>query len=38
MPSLHDVQHAMWRSLLQDEDGHAADLIVGAGDWRPPSG
>lgn len=31
MPSLHDVQHAMRRSLLQDEDGHAADLIVGAG-------
>ncbi|CAN7761636.1 DNA-binding domain-containing protein [Variovorax sp. LjRoot84] len=31
MPSLHDVQHAMRCSLLQDGEGPAADLIVGAG-------
>ena len=31
MPSLRDVQHAVRRSLLQDADGDAAALIVGAG-------
>jgi hypothetical protein len=31
MPSLLDVQRAMQRSLLQDEAGHAAELVVGAG-------
>lgn len=31
MPSLLDVQRAMRRSLLEDEVGQTADLIVGAG-------
>ena len=31
MPSLRNVQHAVRRSLLQDADGEAAALIVGAG-------
>ena len=31
MPSLHDVQHAMRRSLLDDAQGHASAHIVGAG-------
>src|SRR6516165_733107 len=31
MQSLRDVQRAIQLSLLRDEDGHAADHIVGGG-------